>query len=103
MNDAARFFHPDLIADVDRFMRMHPRTDRDDLMDLLAIAAGSEAGWGVWIVNENRWCNAADGDGKGLLVFRNEQDAKAGADHQSVMYDLGPCEARPFDLVMEVQ
>jgi len=97
----ARFFHPDLIADVDRFMRMHPRTDRDDLMDLLAVAAGSDAGWGVWIVTKNRWCNAAE-TGGAVLVYRTRESAEEGAKYQSHMYDLGPCEARPFDLSMEV-
>lgn len=72
------------------------------LMAFADEACGADAGWGVWIVDERRWCNAADGDGNGLLVYRTEAEAKASADHQSVMYDLGPCEARPFDLAEEV-
>ena len=80
-----------------------PHRIESDLDALLRAAAGANGGWGVWVVNENRWCNAADGDGNGLVVFRTKEEADANALHQSVMYDLGPCEARPFDLVMEVQ
>lgn len=70
-------------------------------LDELLYAAASMNGWGVWIVNQSRWCNAGVGDGNGLVVFRTKEEADANALHQSVLYDLGPCEARPFDLAKE--
>jgi len=76
--------------------------DKSELYDLLEIAAASAAGWGIWLVNQARWCGASDGDGDGLLVYRSREKADAAAAHQSVMYALGPCEARPFDLSVEV-
>lgn len=57
-------------------------------------------GWGVWIVNKGRWCNAAE-TGWAILVYRSRVSAELGAKYQSVTYDLGPCEARPFDLNKE--
>lgn len=72
------------------------------LYELCAEAMGSsDAGWGVWIVNKARWCNAAE-TGGAVLVYRSPESAEEGAKYQSRMYDLGPCEARPFDLAMEL-
>lgn len=57
----------------------------------------TNAGYGIWIVNIGKWCKAIDGECDCALNIRTKEDAEREAERQSVMYDLGKCEARPFD------
>ncbi len=78
-----------------------PAHVRAKLRELLELAAATNAGWGVRLLDQRRWCKSADGDGEAYMVFPTRELAAAGAERESRMYHLGPCEARPFDLTME--
>lgn len=60
-------------------------------------AEAMNSGYGIWIVESGVWCRAIDGEDECAIVLRTEAEAKREAERQSEMYDLGPCEARPFD------
>ena len=55
------------------------------------------AGYGIWMVEYDRWCRATDGADECVMVFRTLPEAKREAKRQSEMYELGKCEARPFN------